>query len=316
MNEWIILNRFFVLSHNPFDKTDSGYALSNSDEDYKGVFNSGDEKGKGVYIYPKGEIFIGECKNGEPHPFGTLSALSNEKYIGAIFNHRFSGHGKYIHYDGTVYEGEFENDVYHGQGTLTKPDGKKYSGYWNNGNLMNEDIGLNPYFDEQTGVSFPLKLSEMDRVLVSNWTLTKPHLGISVGYKFASSINGSVYLYPSTSDDKIQKEELLTQYNNVIEEVYRAYEIGLYDSVAKIDDCIESFPIANEIFEMMVSEFILSTNGTKEHSYLYLGTLNNYYVKIRFTYDVDYKELGDGIREQFVQDIVGLIFPKDKIQIL
>ena len=60
MNEWIYLNRFFILSHNPFDKTDSGYALSNSDEDYKGVFNSGDEKGKGVYIYPKGEIFIGE----------------------------------------------------------------------------------------------------------------------------------------------------------------------------------------------------------------------------------------------------------------
>ena len=316
MNEWTIVDKFFISGINPYDNIEYGYALSGTDFEYKGAFNSGDKNGKGVYIYPKGEIFIGECKNGEPNGFGTLSALSNEKYIGTIFNHRFSGHGKYIHYDGTIYEGEFKDDVYHGQGTLTKPDGTKYSGYWYHGYLADEYIGLNPYFHKETGVSFPLQLSGMDRVKVSNWTLTQPHLGFSVGYNFQQNINGTIYLYPSISSEEIQNEELLDQYKNVIYEVYRAYEKGYYDAVVKIKEDTECFPLKNDLYEMMFSVFLLSRDGTEAHSYLYLGALNNYFVKIRFTYDEDYKELGDNLREQFVADTVALIFSIDKEQIL
>ena len=307
MNEWKIVDKFFISGIHPYDNTEYGYALSGTDSEYKGSFNSGDENGKGVYIYPKGEIFIGQCKNGEPNGFGKLSALSNEKYIGTIFNHRFSGNGKYIHCDGTIYEGEFEDDVYNGQGTLTKPDGIKYSGYWYHGYLANEYIGLNPYFHKETGVSFPLQLGEMDRVKISNWTLTQPHLGISVGYNFKQNINGTIYLYPSISGEEIQKEELLNQFKNAIDEVYRGYEEGYYDAVVKVNEGTESFLVENDLYEMMFSIFMLTIDGTEAHSYLYLVDLNNYFVKIRFTYNSDDKTLGDRIRKKFVDDTVDLI---------
>ena len=316
MNEWLVIDSFYISGFNPFDKTKSGYAVSGEEVEYKGIFNSGDINGKGVYIYSKGEIYIGECEKGKPHGFGILSALSNEKYIGTIFNNKYSGHGKYLHYDGSIYEGEFENDLYHGKGTLTKKDGKQYSGFWHKGLLMHEDIGLNPYFHEETGISFPLKMNEMDRVNVANYKLTKPHLGVAINYDNRSNINGTIYLYPSIAGEKVQHDELLNQHNKVIDEVYKGYEEGFYDAVVKVREGTECFQIVNEEFEMMFSEFMLSRRGTKAHSYLYLGVLDTFFLKIRFTYDEEDKDIGDRLREQFLEDTLELKFHNNKDQIL
>ena len=70
--------------------------------------------GQGTYIYPNGEKYRGDWKNGKYH-----------------------GHGTFTYPDGIMYVGKWKNDKRHGKGTETFPDGKKYEGEWKDGNKWN-----------------------------------------------------------------------------------------------------------------------------------------------------------------------------------
>ena len=67
-------------------------------------------EGRGKYIYPNGEKYVGEWKNG-----------------------KFCGQGTYTFPDGRMYVGELKNRKYNGQGTFTLPDGTKYVGEYKDG---------------------------------------------------------------------------------------------------------------------------------------------------------------------------------------
>ena len=68
--------------------------------------------GQGTYIYPNGEKYVGDWKNGKYH-----------------------GHGTFIYPDGNMYVGEFKDGLKNGHGTFTSLDGDKYEGEWVNGKL-------------------------------------------------------------------------------------------------------------------------------------------------------------------------------------
>ena len=73
--------------------------------------------GQGTYIYPNGEKYVGDWKNGKYH-----------------------GHGTFTYPDGNMYVGEFKDGLKNGQGTFTYPGGEKYEGEWKDGKPWNLTI--------------------------------------------------------------------------------------------------------------------------------------------------------------------------------
>jgi len=68
--------------------------------------------GQGVYLFPNGDKYAGEFKDGKK-----------------------SGQGVYLYLDGRKYMGQFQNDKFNGQGSITFPDGKEKElvGYFKDG---------------------------------------------------------------------------------------------------------------------------------------------------------------------------------------
>ena len=88
------------------------------------------QNGQGTLIFPDGNKFIGNFKNGKPSGQGVL-ILPEGKYVGQFENGFFHGQGTLIGPEGK-YVGQFENGNYH-IGTFTDPKGKiLHSGRWHN----------------------------------------------------------------------------------------------------------------------------------------------------------------------------------------
>ena len=75
--------------------------------------------GQGTYIYPNGEKYVGDWKNGKYH-----------------------GHGTFTYPDGNMYVGEFKDGLKNGQGTLTSPYGEKYEGKFKDGGKLYQKLRL------------------------------------------------------------------------------------------------------------------------------------------------------------------------------
>ena len=52
--------------------------------------------GQGTYIYPNGEKYVGNWKNGREHGQGTFTSFEGDKYVGEFKNEKF--------WNGTTYE--------------------------------------------------------------------------------------------------------------------------------------------------------------------------------------------------------------------
>lgn len=110
--------------------------------------------------------WTGECANGRPQGFGTLTwkywengAWRKSEYVGDMLAGKMYGKGQKTYHDGSRYEGDWVDDMANGEGTLILangtrhegtfvmhnveghgkriyPDGSFYSGNWS-GNAMN-----------------------------------------------------------------------------------------------------------------------------------------------------------------------------------
>ena len=69
--------------------------------------------GQGTYIWPWGEEYVGEFKDGKKHGQGTFTWTDGDKYVG-----------------------EFKDDLKHGQGTYTMANGTVGKGIWENDELV------------------------------------------------------------------------------------------------------------------------------------------------------------------------------------
>ena len=94
---------------------------------------------KGSLVYPDGEKYFGELKEGVPHGEGTMTFPDGSKYVGAFLDGQFCGYGTFTTFSGT-YVGEWRSGVPNGQGTFTYSDGSTQSGEWENGHFKGEDI--------------------------------------------------------------------------------------------------------------------------------------------------------------------------------
>lgn len=85
--------------------------------------------------------WIGKCKNGYAHGFGTIywcdknGNKTGNKYIGNVWYGKNQGYGIQYYSDGSIYyKGYWSNDKKNGQGTIYYSNGSKYVGNWENDN--------------------------------------------------------------------------------------------------------------------------------------------------------------------------------------
>jgi hypothetical protein len=96
--------------------------------------------GQETYIYPNGDKYVGEFKNGKKHGQGTYyflgkSQWKGDKYVGEYKDDKKHGQGKYTFADGSEYVGELSNDNVNGIGARTFENGDKYVGEFKDGKM-------------------------------------------------------------------------------------------------------------------------------------------------------------------------------------
>ncbi len=101
--------------------------------------------GKGIYLFPNGNVYDGEWKNkggtGKMNGMGVNFNIRKKwKYEGQFKDDQWHGNGIYHYGDGAFYIGGFENGNFHGFGTLLSADGQKVIkfGLWENDELKKQ----------------------------------------------------------------------------------------------------------------------------------------------------------------------------------
>ena len=96
---------------------------------------SGDcEDGKGMFVYPTRERYVGEFEEGDKHGEGAeYYADGKPKYKGNFRDNLRADYGVYFFRNGDKYAGWFVNNMPNGKGTYTFADGTHFSGTFRNG---------------------------------------------------------------------------------------------------------------------------------------------------------------------------------------
>jgi hypothetical protein len=76
----------------------------------------------GTHVYPNGDKYVGEFRDGMSHGQGTYYSLADgefkgDKYVGEFRDGMPNGRGTYSYADGDKYVGEWRDGKSHGQGT-------------------------------------------------------------------------------------------------------------------------------------------------------------------------------------------------------
>ena len=66
---------------------------------------------------------------------GTVTSSKGDLYVGEFKDGKKHGQGTYTTANGSKYVGEYKDDKMHGQGTITLADGRVLEGIWENGKL-------------------------------------------------------------------------------------------------------------------------------------------------------------------------------------
>jgi len=99
--------------------------------------------GRGSMIYPNGDRYDGEFRNGKRNGCGTFTFTNGRSYVGQFRDDRFQGQGIWTLENGDRYIGEFQNNKCDGQGTFISTDGSQKTGIWENGDLTGDNLSCN-----------------------------------------------------------------------------------------------------------------------------------------------------------------------------
>ena len=117
-----------------------GYILWPNGDSYEGEFKEGYRHGKGTYKYKNGNTYTGDFIYSKRTGKGVYTFKSGERYEGEFKDNKFNGTGTYYFSNGEYYEGEFKDGLKHGKGSMYDNKGRllRY-GKWIN------DVYDNPY---------------------------------------------------------------------------------------------------------------------------------------------------------------------------
>ncbi len=110
---------------------------------YEGECANGEYHGRGTYTSRKGWIYVGMFDNGVMTDGKLTFTASGSTFEGHFVNGSLHGHGKAVYYKeesgryvySATYEGEWMSGTYCGQGTYVYANGDTYSGEWRDGKL-------------------------------------------------------------------------------------------------------------------------------------------------------------------------------------
>ena len=130
MNEDLTMRTLFILfiSFNPITIfADCNYGDCNS--------------GYGSATFPKGDVYVGDWKNGKAQGKGILKYKDGNTYFGDWREGKANGYGVMEYSNGNRYKGEWKDSEAHGNGTLFDKEGKIiFSGKWFEGKMLEEVV--------------------------------------------------------------------------------------------------------------------------------------------------------------------------------
>ena len=205
--------------------------------------------GTGTMVWPNGDKYVGEWKDGKIHGVGTLTWSDGTKYTGEWRNGLENGKGEMTWSDGTIYIGERKDSKASGQGTMILNSGFKYVVTWiedkkyglgkkfYNDKFLYEGRWENDILVEKNGKAIELSINDL-------WYATD-NLKIKYKYIFKSDI----------SVPKIIKKKDLTTFKE-LKFIKKAENIYFYDRVLKgaSDEKIEKVLGGVYIFEAIYEE--------------------------------------------------------------
>ncbi|MBQ8194702.1 MAG: ribosomal protein L7/L12 [Oscillospiraceae bacterium] len=122
---------FFSIFRSKRGAKNQDSTTANTVQKYEGEQLNGQPHGMGTMVYPSGNTYTGEWKNGVRNGNGEyVFASTGEKYVGEFADGEYCGKGKYYYQAGAVYEGQFMNSERCGMGIITYKDGSRYEGSW------------------------------------------------------------------------------------------------------------------------------------------------------------------------------------------
>jgi serine/threonine protein kinase len=119
------------------------YKYPNGTQFYGAMVNGRPAAGRVMMIFPSGNRYAGELKNGRRNGCGTYTFKNGKRYIGQFKNDRFEGKGIWMLGNGDRYVGSFQDNHCQGEGIFLFADGSSKQGNWRNGDLVNSDLSCN-----------------------------------------------------------------------------------------------------------------------------------------------------------------------------
>ncbi|MEM1240169.1 MAG: pentapeptide repeat-containing protein [Cyanobacteria bacterium P01_H01_bin.26] len=109
--------------------------------EFYGAFGDGKPgDGRGTMVYPNGNRYHGEYRDGQRSGCGTFVFDNGRRYVGQFSNDLFSGRGVWQLENGDRYIGDFEFNKCNGEGVYIFADGTSESGIWQQGRLVGGDL--------------------------------------------------------------------------------------------------------------------------------------------------------------------------------
>lgn len=99
--------------------------------------------GRVLMVFPSGNRYDGELKEGKRRGCGTYTFASGKRYVGQFQNDRFEGQGIWTLQNGDRYIGRFQNNRCQGQGTFVFANGSSKRGTWQDGKLIDGNLSCN-----------------------------------------------------------------------------------------------------------------------------------------------------------------------------
>jgi hypothetical protein len=100
------------------------------------------ENGKGRFIFPNGDKYIGEFKSGKLDGRGVYTSKNGNEYRGQFKENMRHGYGTYKWKNGDTYIGEYVNNERQGEGTYYGTDGTVNDGLWEKGNFTRPKVAI------------------------------------------------------------------------------------------------------------------------------------------------------------------------------
>lgn len=112
---------------------------------YYGPLENGmpSQNGKVTIVFPSGNRYDGELRDGRRNGCGTLSFSNGRRYVGQFKDDQFNGLGIWTLENGDRYIGTFQNNRCHGEGIFVFKDGTSKRGVWRDGDLVNGNLSCN-----------------------------------------------------------------------------------------------------------------------------------------------------------------------------